>query len=94
MPTLCLHTGSCTSGYTSCGDFCLPNSLRCNGLQNCPDGRDEVNCPRGSPKTHSGSKARPAIDYDMFTEIQPARGSPTASSPGDENRDDAAKGAN
>lgn len=26
--------------------FCINNVLRCNGLRDCPNGEDELNCPK------------------------------------------------
>ncbi|XP_076449143.1 uncharacterized protein LOC143285631 [Babylonia areolata] len=38
---------ACSQGSSlSCGaEFCVSPSLRCNGIPNCPDGRDERGCP-------------------------------------------------
>ena len=35
----------CTQNFVSCGEFCISEQLRCNGVVNCPDGGDERNCP-------------------------------------------------
>ena len=39
---------SCVAGFLSCGRFCISPDMRCNGIPNCPDGRDERGCPRGT----------------------------------------------
>ncbi|XP_076470446.1 uncharacterized protein LOC143300570 [Babylonia areolata] len=41
-----VRTGdACTEDHLSCGHFCIGQELRCNGVPNCPDARDERGCP-------------------------------------------------
>ncbi|XP_046337889.2 neuropilin and tolloid-like protein 2 [Haliotis rufescens] len=44
----------CSSGEFKCGEMCLPRSLLCNGIPNCPAEEDEVNCA-GKEVASSGS---------------------------------------
>ncbi|GFS16417.1 neuropilin and tolloid-like protein 1 [Elysia marginata] len=41
--------GPCSEDEIACGRHCLPISLRCNGMPNCPDSSDEMGCPSRIP---------------------------------------------
>ncbi|KAL8589309.1 hypothetical protein ACOMHN_052312 [Nucella lapillus] len=45
-------------GLLSCGDFCIGQELRCNGVPNCPDARDERGCPPGTGPGRKGPGGR------------------------------------
>ncbi|KAK3772888.1 hypothetical protein RRG08_024073 [Elysia crispata] len=51
--------GPCSEDEIACGSHCLPISLHCNGMSNCPDSSDEMNCPPSEP---SGEESEPE-DY-------------------------------
>nr|KAG5707212.1 hypothetical protein BaRGS_017896 [Batillaria attramentaria] len=61
-----VKTGSCNDGDLSCGDFCIARNMRCNGVTNCPDGRDERGCPRITPpRPHPGGGSHPPVVDDV-----------------------------
>ena len=72
---------SCVEGFLSCGGFCISPDMRCNGIPNCPDGRDERGCPRvtgagGTRRVGLGHPGGRRDDVDVSTgktfEGQPA----------------------
>ena len=42
--TLCVSDGTRCKGFLCSNDTCLPATVHCNGIQECPDGADEHNC--------------------------------------------------
>lgn len=70
-------------GFYSCGDYCISPDMRCNGVPNCPDGRDERGCPAGTGLgrpvyrgTHDEDDEDGGSDGDFNVGVTPPSGFP------------------